>query len=488
LLAGLLAFCSSSFYEQPRYWDALVQSEKRTNWGRPVNLKKRKTFRGHEDCPALVPGENMEPFRCNGATCLLVCKDGFVPLGRKRVACRKRDGEFIWTKTAGKCVTCDPLIPQPNDSAVTTNCRITGRGKRVCSLRCADRFKHNDRLTTKLTCSCPRGNCRWKEARRIALWEDFSCKAPVAPTSQPTSRPTTQTTPQSTPENEPEFKTGQKRLTATDTCSMNQEVFPVSRQLESNRIINGVNANKDKWPFAANLKMISQFGGAGLCGGSILNDNWIITAAHCCKNSVKVRASIGDVSRSTSDLGEFEIETERASDLHIHPLYQTGNGMDWDACLVKFPSIKAAAPQTCDNCFSSACLPEKAPSHGEFCWVAGWGNKNEGFNLADSLQEVGVNLYNWEYCTTKSVYGSVINKESELCAGTTDEDGDGLIDGGKDACQGDSGGPLVCNDGGKATLYGVVSWGQGCARKGSPGVYVDVWGVRDWIRKTIDEN
>lgn len=160
-----------------------------------------------------------------------------------------------------------------------------------------------------------------------------------------------------------------------------------------------------------------------------------------------MRASIGDVSRSTSDLGEFEIETERTSDLHIHPLYQTRNYKEWDACLVKFPSIKAAAPQTCDNCFSSACLPEKAPSHGEFCWVAGWGFMNEGSNLADSLQEVGVNLYNFDYCTEKSVYGSVriihfncniyncfffqkLNMESELCAGTIDEDGDGLIDGG----------------------------------------------------------
>ncbi|CAG5097764.1 Oidioi.mRNA.OKI2018_I69.XSR.g15221.t2.cds [Oikopleura dioica] len=476
LLAGFLGLGAGSFYEQPRYWNALVQSEQRTSWGRPVNLKKRKTFRGHEDCPALVPDENMQPFRCSGATCMLVCKSGFVPAGRKRVACRNRGGTFIWTKSPGKCVTCDPLVPQPNDAAVRTRCRVTGKGKRLCSLRCENGFTHNNRPSTRLTCSCPRGNCQWKEARRIALWEDFKCNAP-APTPQPTQPPTSpESELQLQPEDEPEFKTGPKRLSASDTCSVEQSVFPVSRQMgDSNRIINGVDANKAKWPFAVNLRMISQFGGAGLCGGSILNDNWIITAAHCCKGSVKVRASVGDISRSTNDPGEFVIETQRAKDLHIHPLYQTGNGMDWDACLVKVPSIKAAAPASCNNCFSAACLPDKAPTHGDFCWVAGWGNKNEGFNLADSLQEVGVNLYDWEYCTSKSVYGSVINKVSELCAGTTDTDGDGLIDGGKDACQGDSGGPLVCNEEGKATLYGVVSWGQGCARKGSPGRTSGYW-------------
>jgi len=172
--------------------------------------------------------------------CLLVCKDGFVPIGRKRVACRNRDGELNWTKTTGKCVTCDPLIPQPKDVAVKTDCR-TGRGKRICSLSCADRFKHNNRLTTKLTCTCPRGNCQWKEKRRSAPWEDFTCRTP-------------QTAAPATSENE--FKTGPERLTATDTCSMKQNIFSVSRQLESNRIINGVDANKNKWPFAANLKVI----------------------------------------------------------------------------------------------------------------------------------------------------------------------------------------------------------------------------------------
>ena len=61
------------------------------------------------------------------------------------------------------------------------------------------------------------------------------------------------------------------------------------------------------------------------------------------------------------------------------------------------------------------------------------------------------------------------------------------ITGGKDSCQGNSGGPLVqYSEGGnqgRATLIGVVSWGRGCARSGSPGFYANVAHFRDWIKK-----
>ena len=54
--------------------------------------------------------------------------------------------------------------------------------------------------------------------------------------------------------------------------------------------------------------------------------------------------------------------------------------------------------------------------------------------------------------------------------------------------EGDSGGPLVCNDNGAATMYGLVSWGEGCARKGKPGIYVDVFAIKGWIQTTIRNN
>ena len=79
--------------------------------------------------------------------------------------------------------------------------------------------------------------------------------------------------------------------------------------------------------------------------------------------------------------------------------------------------------------------------------------------------------------TCSSAYGFKI-PESMICAGY-------LGEGGKDSCGGDSGGPLVCNNGGKAIIAGVVSWGYDCADPEYPGVYSRTTHVLDWIKSQM---
>ena len=65
--------------------------------------------------------------------------------------------------------------------------------------------------------------------------------------------------------------------------------------------------------------------------------------------------------------------------MFIHPKYKSGNGFDWDICLVKVTNLTNAKPSNCNNCFGAACLPRELPDlHGRHCWVAGWGLNKEG--------------------------------------------------------------------------------------------------------------
>lgn len=80
----------------------------------------------------------------------------------------------------------------------------------------------------------------------------------------------------------------------------------------------------------------------------------------------------------------------------------------------------------------------------------------------------------WKNLTSQSV--ETIVTEASICAG--------YPGGQRDACQGDSGGPLYYD----GTLYGIVSWGFGCAAPCSPGLYANVYGFLDWIQKHIGEN
>ncbi|RLU24011.1 hypothetical protein DMN91_004220 [Ooceraea biroi] len=109
----------------------------------------------------------------------------------------------------------------------------------------------------------------------------------------------------------------------------------------------------------------------------------------------------------------------------------------------------------------------------EDCVVAGWGRHIPGSNEGSGtyLRHVRIPLISPDKCLMPNVH-----EKKQLCAG--------LPEGGRDACQGDSGGPLLCN----GMQVGIVSWGEGCARPNSPGVYSRVDYYLQWLNETIVRN
>ena len=243
----------------------------------------------------------------------------------------------------------------------------------------------------------------------------------------------------------------------------------------SSKIVNGDDAEKNSWPWIVGVRM-----GGYMCGGTILNDNHVLTAAHCCEgfSPSDVYVIVSDHDNENSD-GERDVQAKKVI---MNPNYQSGGfGTNYDFCILKTADLGLDG-----NKADIACLPQKGqhvlPTNngerlrGSDCFVAGWGTLASGGSLSAVLQSVRIDIFSHDYCEKVSDYGvGGIDNKSEFCAGK--------MEGGVDSCQGDSGGPLICiNEENEPVLYGVVSWGFGCAGKNAPGVYGKVSGVVDWIK------
>lgn len=100
------------------------------------------------------------------------------------------------------------------------------------------------------------------------------------------------------------------------------------------------------------------------------------------------------------------------------------------------------------------------------------------YTQADSLRQVVVKIISPQVCKRRGWYSKSFYEPTMLCAG--------YAAGGRDACLGDSGGPLQCFDmGGRWKLAGVVSYGNGCAKKNKPGVYTSIAKLLNWIKAYI---
>ncbi|XP_035787447.1 uncharacterized protein LOC118464280 isoform X2 [Anopheles albimanus] len=215
-----------------------------------------------------------------------------------------------------------------------------------------------------------------------------------------------------------------------------------------------------------------------VCGGTLIDNLYIITAAHCVKtyNGFDLRVRLGewDVNHDV----EFYPYIERdVISVQVHPEYYAGT-LDNDLAILKMdrPVDLTSAPH-----IAPACLPDKQTDFsGQRCWTTGWGKDAFGDygKYQNILKEVDVPIVNHYQCQnqlrqTRLGFSYNLNP-GFLCAGGEE---------GKDACKGDGGGPLVCERNGVWQVVGVVSWGIGCGQANVPGVYVKVAHYLDWINQ-----
>lgn len=228
-------------------------------------------------------------------------------------------------------------------------------------------------------------------------------------------------------------------------------------------IVGGEDAQVGEFPFIVSLQSGSHF-----CGGSLITNEWVLTAAHCIGGTMKVVTGLHNQKVMTGT------ETFRTVKVVKHPSYNSST-TDYDFALVKLEGKSSFRPIAFND--AEIVIPKDGSQIDSV--TAGWGYTREGaWKLSDILQKVTVPLVSQEECNKAASYNGDIT-DRMICAG--------LAAGGKDSCQGDSGGPLVVQDNekGELVLAGVVSWGAGCARPNKYGVYSKVNSVSQWIKETI---
>ena len=235
------------------------------------------------------------------------------------------------------------------------------------------------------------------------------------------------------------------------------------------RIIGGEAASEGAWPWIVSLENRDISDSpyfASFCGGSLIASDWVLTAAHCAvevtTDNLQVRVGGYDLS-STATAGTA-VAVDR---ILVHPGYNPAT-YNQDLAL-----LHLATPQSGQTLAPISYSAMNSLAAGTSLTVMGWGatRATSPYDYPDILRQVTVPLIADSVC--QSSYPGEIS-ENMFCAG--------VMTGGKDSCYGDSGGPIIQgNDADSALQVGVVSWGDGCAVAGSPGVYTRLANYLDWL-------
>jgi hypothetical protein len=211
--------------------------------------------------------------------------------------------------------------------------------------------------------------------------------------------------------------------------------------------------------------------GNSRCGGSIISGKWIVTAAHCTKNSSGDPVSPSAMSvkvGANNPHNALEGKTYNITEVIVHEGYNNQT-LDNDIALLKITDSINFVNAVPIKLISADDVAEGATNPGVMSWVTGWGLTSVSPDVFPSvLQKVQLPIVSNTQAAT--VWGNI--PATDIMAG--------YLNGNKDACNGDSGGPLVVPILGEYKLAGIVSWGS--TNCNTYGAYTRVSGFETWIR------
>ena len=238
------------------------------------------------------------------------------------------------------------------------------------------------------------------------------------------------------------------------------------------RVVGGRDVADSEHPWAVRILLADSDGNdQNICGGTLLNNGWVLSAAHCFQDVTKRRLKFGIYN---------PVSGERLFYRHFlilsHPNFDMNKGLANDAALVKLH-----LPEGLTDQLITACVSPTLDIDNLDATVAGWGREVSDVQsqLSQDLKEIDLQIYPNAECIYEKTDVDLFEGDLMVCAGNHEKEVRG-----QSTCKGDSGSGLIVGD---KAVVGVVSWGFGCGeRRNRPTVFQRLSPIYPWISQIIN--